>query len=78
METQYGKHVLKIIKGLIEIVIAKLTSISKDAVAEAHIMPARSLRNLLLRVIELNLASRSDTLCIISSLTETINNPGES
>ena len=64
------------IKGLIEIVVAKLIAISKDAVAEAHIMPARSLRNLLLRIIELGLASRTDTLYIISSLTEVMNNPG--
>ena len=62
------------IKLLLECLVTKLVNIAKDAVVEAHSIAAFSIKNLILKILNLNLASRTDLVFVINSISEVMSN----
>ena len=62
------------IKLLLECLMTKLVNIAKDAVVEAHSIAAFSIKNLILKILNLNLASRTDLVFVINSISEVMSN----
>merc|ERR1712168_693793 len=54
--------------------VTKLVTTSKDAVVEAHIIATYSIKNLILKILDLKLASRTDLVFVINSITEVMSN----
>ena len=52
-------------KGLLDTVVTKLTQIAKDAVAELHIVPTKSINSLITRIFELDCAPRGEGRCFL-------------
>ena len=59
---------------MLECLVAKLVNVAKDAVVEAHSIAAFSIKKLILKILDLNLASRTDLVFVINSITEVMSN----
>ena len=51
-------------------IITKLSQIAKDAVAEAHIVPTRSLYALICRIFELDIAPRGEVVHVLTACVD--------